>query len=496
MIILPVGSDISVRRLPKITIAIIALNVLIFFFISLPNMTRVKEERRPIDYQLKAITYPYWSEQVREGNYKYNRVGYYQFRQDFKEGNIISKDSEDYIRYIELSQELDKVLSNSIKHQLGYIPNKITIQGLFGHMFLHGGFGHLFGNMWFLWLVGVNLEDRWGRWTYLVFYLIAGIAAAIGFGLMAKIKGVPAIGASGAIAGLMGAFSVRFFKSKVKYFYFILFFLRPIWGTFELAAWFAMGLWFFNQVLQNQLFGSISNVAFTAHIIGFLFGASIAIGLIASGIEKKYIKKIVYKEKALDSKNPLVDEAQDSIDKGEYGEARNQLEEAVKINPHNTSARMKLIDVYCQYISDMEKGFFHFNKLLETFRLKNDPIHYLFHFNNYYNNFPKAIFPEKNFYYLAFSYGADNNFKFALEGYKQFARNYPKSPLLPKVLFNAARIYIYKTNEIQLGQKMLYVILKRFPMLPWKNSVEDELEKIKKGNFTKNNLKSLEGGSK
>ncbi|MCK4666103.1 hypothetical protein KAU33_05115, partial [Candidatus Dependentiae bacterium] len=177
-------------------------------------------------------------------------------------------------------------------------------------------------------------------------------------------------------------------------------------------------------------------------------------------------------------------------------EARDKLEEAVKISQHNTEARLKLITVYCQYISDMEKGFFHFNKLLETFRLKNDPVQYLLQFENSYHQFPNALLPEKNFYYLAYSYAANGNFKYALEGYKQFARNYPKSPLLPKVLFNAAKIYIYKTNEIQLGQKMLYVILKRFPMLHWKNSVENELEKIKKGDFQKNNFKSLEGGSK
>lgn len=149
-------------------------------------------------------------------------------------------------------------------------PSRIQFADLFTYMFLHSGFLHLAGNVLFLHIYGDNVEDKLGHALYAFFYLVAGLVAAA-FHLATDT--MPCVGASGAIAGVMGAYVVLFPAAKVK-FIFILF--PPIYKKFELYSWFALGGWFAGQLLSH-LGGEEAGVAFTAHIGGFITGA-IAMG--------------------------------------------------------------------------------------------------------------------------------------------------------------------------------------------------------------------------
>ncbi|HDS09424.1 MAG TPA: rhomboid family intramembrane serine protease, partial [Firmicutes bacterium] len=402
--ILPIGSDISVRRLPKITLAIIIINLLVFLFLTLPGNARLNTRGNQLNREMHDILMRYFMEECRQGNYEYNNPGFRVFSEDFQEGKIIDPESEDYLTYIALRDELDSLLNSHVTFKYGYIPEKPKLSSIIGHMFLHGGFLHIIGNMWFLWLVGINLEDRWGRWYYLAFYLMSGVFSVILYGIFTVNKGIPLIGASGAVAGLMGAFMVRFYNSKMKFFWFLWLFIRPFWGTFEITAWFAMGLWFLHQILQHVFMSAASNVAFLAHIFGFIFGLVIALGLKFSGIENKFIKESVLKEKAKDVHNPLVAEAQDSLEKGNYTEAMEKIEGAIKMNPENIPARLKAIEIYEGYVRDKKKSYYHFLKLLEISVKKNDPVNFMLQFENYNAYFPDLVLPEKIQYFLAYSY--------------------------------------------------------------------------------------------
>jgi membrane associated rhomboid family serine protease len=140
-------------------------------------------------------------------------------------------------------------------------------------MFLHGGFMHLIGNMWFLWIFGDNVEDVLGHGKYLVFYLLCGIFAAIVHVALNSDSRLPTIGASGAIAGVMGAYVVKFPHSRIITLVFIFIFLT----TVEVPAAFMLIYWFVIQLFSGV--GSIgySNVsrggtAWFAHVGGFLAG--------------------------------------------------------------------------------------------------------------------------------------------------------------------------------------------------------------------------------
>jgi membrane associated rhomboid family serine protease len=136
-------------------------------------------------------------------------------------------------------------------------------------MFLHGGLLHLLGNMLFLFVFGNNVEDRLGRVRYLLFYLACGYAATYGFALANPTSQETLVGASGAIAGVLGAYLVLFPRARVTSLIPFLFFI-PIW----LPAWVVLGSWFVLQWLYFQGAGTAqgAGVAYLAHVVGFVVG--------------------------------------------------------------------------------------------------------------------------------------------------------------------------------------------------------------------------------
>ena len=151
------------------------------------------------------------------------------------------------------------------------IPASRALFPFFTSMFLHGGWMHLIGNMWFLWIFGDNVEDRLGHLRYLFLYLFCGLAGAVTYVYFSLQSSVPSLGASGAIAGVMGAYLVTFPRARVLTLVPIFFFLT----TVEIPAFLILVYWFLLQFLNGV--GSIAaadqgGVAWFAHVGGFLTG--------------------------------------------------------------------------------------------------------------------------------------------------------------------------------------------------------------------------------
>lgn len=156
----------------------------------------------------------------------------------------------------------------------------------FTAMFMHGGLLHLGGNMLFLWIFGNNVEDSMGPVKFVVFYLLGGLAAtALQVGMDPDAT-VPTIGASGAIAGVLGGYIILFPRARVVTLIFIIFFVTLV----ELPAIWVLGFWFVQQVLFGALdlnaAGAEGGVAYFAHIGGFVFGL-LAIKLFADGRKER-----------------------------------------------------------------------------------------------------------------------------------------------------------------------------------------------------------------
>ena len=156
-------------------------------------------------------------------------------------------------------------------------PDKNVWFSLLASIFFHGGVGHLLSNLWVLFIFGNNVEDAFGHLPYLAFYLVAGLVASGAHVLLQPGSTVPVVGASGAIAGVMGSYAVLFPRARVMS---IIppFFFWP----FALPALLFLGIWFFSQFL---LVGQGTNIAWEAHVAGFAFG------VVVTGMARSRLKR-------------------------------------------------------------------------------------------------------------------------------------------------------------------------------------------------------------
>jgi membrane associated rhomboid family serine protease len=185
---------------------------------------------------------------------------------------------------------LESFARNDFIAAYGLVPDQFSFLNVLTSMFLHGSWMHVLVNMWFLWIFGDNIEDILGSAKFLLFYLLCGFAAAMAQFLADPGSRVPMVGASGAIAGVMGAYLVKFPHSRIHTLVFIFFFI----STVEVPAWLMLIYWFFINLFSGV--GSIGHsyasqgggVAFLAHVGGFLAGIALIFLL---GPRQRYTKR-------------------------------------------------------------------------------------------------------------------------------------------------------------------------------------------------------------
>jgi membrane associated rhomboid family serine protease len=223
------------RRAP-ITLAIILLNFVVFVFLQLPEADR---QRQPFTYGYSVVPYEITHE-------------------------------VDLVRPTQITVGGETAV---IDQEPGPRPIWLT---LLTSMFMHGGWLHILGNMWFLWIFGDNVERRFGSLPYLVFYLAAGVLASLAQIAAGPDSRIPSLGASGAIAGVLGAYIALFPSNRVTI---VAFRFIP----FVVPAFVALGIWFLLQFVNG--FASIAvteqtgGVAYLAHVGGFVTG--LVVGLVA-----------------------------------------------------------------------------------------------------------------------------------------------------------------------------------------------------------------------
>ena len=247
----PLKDDNPTRRVPFVTIALILVNVGVYFLIQPSGIVE-----RTADPQEQALN-------DLEFNLEYAAIPC-----EVKEGRPLTVEE---IRDTFLAG--DTTACRDDARGRAPFPDKSVWLAVLFSMFLHGGLLHLGGNMLFLWIFGNNIEDHLGHVRYVLFYVASGLAATGGHILVQPDSTVPVVGASGAIAGVMGAYLVWFPNAPILtlfIFFFVLF--RRVAAKWWLIAWFVL-----------QFFTAPdSGVAWVAHVGGFLFGAAVALVVRAS----------------------------------------------------------------------------------------------------------------------------------------------------------------------------------------------------------------------
>ena len=221
----------------------------------------------------------------------------------------------------ELDRRVEAALAQRDQHPFrrwGLIPAEPTLHGAFTHMFVHGGWLHLLGNLLFLFLMGAFIEEVWGRPLYAGFYVVSGLVGAALFVSRFPETMLPLVGASGAIAGCMGAFLVRYWNTRIRFFYW--FFLA---GTFSAPAWLMLPLWFLSEFAaarSTEHLIAAGGVAYWAHVGGFAFGVLTALAIRVLKIEERYIHPAIERKVTLVS-NEAVERALEARADGRAEEA-------------------------------------------------------------------------------------------------------------------------------------------------------------------------------
>jgi membrane associated rhomboid family serine protease len=299
-LIIPVGHESNeVRRLPWITFGIMALCLIVHIFLSID----VGAKQKQLESSAEEFVRFYFNHPYLELNPDIKKIMFSGGDEERLETMLTAyrqivprPDRQTVAGEQEKLDQLGAALLGSLEafpyRKWGYIPADPSFLALLTYMFVHGGWLHLFGNLLLLYITGPFIEDLWGRPVYAAFYLTMGALSALMYASHYPSFAGPLIGASGAIAGVMGAFLVNYYKTKINFFYWIGFFFR---GTFEAPAFVMLPLWVLLEFFNARVVDSIQTqsggggVAHWAHVWGFVFGVFVAVGMKHLKIEEKYI---------------------------------------------------------------------------------------------------------------------------------------------------------------------------------------------------------------
>jgi len=335
-LLIPIGhEDQRVTRLPWVTIGLVTVNVAIFLF-TLPLVNHQAAETRL---------------RVREAVQFASEHPYLRLPEEFADAGPAMRPppglsaeilSEEQARLDRLVKDFRSALGISVFHTYGYIPAEPHLLALFTSMFIHGGWLHLIGNMLFLWLAGGSLEDKWGRVVFPALYLVSGVAGALTHAAVHSQSTVPMVGASGAIAGLMGAFLIRLAATRIRFLYWFYFFR----GTFYAPAYVALPLWLLQQFAMARS-GQAGGVAVWAHIGGFGVGLVAALLIRLTDLEGKVLTPAIEKKTTWAASDRLA-AALTKLDSGDLDGALKELEALLRATPDSIEARAALMEAYAR----------------------------------------------------------------------------------------------------------------------------------------------------
>jgi len=343
-------------------------------------------------------------------------------------------------RYLRLQGE-------SFQHRYAFVPAHPTAISYLTATFLHNDWLDLISNLWFLWLAGIVLEDAWGRPLFAAFFLVAGAAALEIHGWANPGSFVPAMGASGAVAALMGAFLVRFPKMKIHMAWIFGFKLR----RFKAEVYWLLPLWLLTEVAYGTLFGNGSGISHWAHVGGFVFGAIAAVALKYSGLEKKASEQIDVKLNPEGTQE--IDQAHECLQRGQLDQAASLVEGVLANRPDSVDALNVLREVYWRRSQTTE--YQNTSAKLIALYLKRQTPEAALHVYDEFLNAGGEKLPVTVWLSLARGLEESDMFDRALQEYEKLVEVYRTAPQSIMAQLGAARICTKKLGRPEDALKFL-----------------------------------------
>jgi len=451
--------NMSARRWPIITLGLIAVNVIVFLFthFNMEEQGAKAAKARQHIIMLAAMHPELKMPQDVDDMVAAFRTRNLRLWNYIKQGNRDVEDAWDArIRLLDdeqkLQEEMDSLATewealsaDSVIDNYAYVPAHPRLISYVTANFLHGGWLHLIGNMWFLWLAGFVLEDAWGRIIYSIVYFVAGAAALKFHALTDPGSMTPLVGASGAVAALMGGFLVRFPKMKIE--------MRWILGirslfrggyAFSASAYWLLPLWLLMEVFYGSISGQAGGVAHWAHVGGFLFGAVAAVALKYSGLEHKANQAI--EAKTSWTIDPEITQSTDLMERGQLDQAAEILKQFVASKPDSVDGWNLLQQIYWRK-GETECCHEALVKLCAAHIRAREPELALQSFDEFLNSGGKSM-PAATWFEIARAAESLQAPERALMEYEKLATTYPTDRLSVQALMGAGRMAL-KLNRAQ-----------------------------------------------
>ena len=478
--------NMEARRWPVITIGLIAINVIVFLFTlstlddESPKLGEVKSHILILAALHPELKMQPESQRLVDGFRQSHPAQWKQVQNPHRDvinaydAKIKMEEDESQLQeeMDSLNVTLVQLSSTSITEQYAFVPAHPNPISYVTANFLHGGWLHIIGNLWFLWLAGFVLEDVWGRWLYPVFYLVAGAAALQFYAWTNPGSITPTLGASGAVAALMGAFLVRFPKMKIEMAWIFMFRLY----RFKAAAYWLLPLWLLMEVFYGSLFGSTSGVAHWAHVGGFLFGAVAALAIQHSGLEHKASQAI--EEKLEWKAEAEVDQASNMMEHGQLTEALTLLTQYVAAKPNSIDAWNLIRQIHTR--QNNSPG--HLEATIKTcaLHLKAHEVEAAFQDYADFIDSGGGKLPADTWLELCKGAESLQEFERALAEYKQLAQAYPTERQALTAQLSAARLCLKKLSRPQESLALYQTAAASpIPHLDWEQLIQAGIKEAK-----------------
>lgn len=455
MILIPLKHEnMQGRRWPIVTFTLIALNIVIFLgthWVMLDQQPELGQARlhvlllaaRHPDLKMPDEVQEFVNAFQKENPAVWAQAGSLSRRPiDAWEAGIrqVEDPTELQSEMDSLAQRFHDVEDHSLILNYGFVPAHPKPISYLTANFLHGGWLHLIGNMWFLWLSGFILEENWGRVIYSVFYLIGGLAGLQLHAWFYPDSFVPLVGASGAIAALMGAFLVRFPKLKID-----------MWATaflfrfrFKAPAYALLPLWLLMEIFSGSLAGQSSGgVAHWAHVGGFIFGAIAALIIQRTGLEQQANEAI--EAKVGWTADPAIVQATDLNEQGKFDEAIAVLQKYLVTKPDSVDGYSLLQKIHWRK-NDISSHREASVKLCQIYLKTKDEESALHEFQEFQNmggdKMPAATWLE-----ICRIFEGRQNYERAVSEYEGLGKAYPQEKQSLLALMAAGRIMLKNLNQ-------------------------------------------------
>jgi membrane associated rhomboid family serine protease/TolA-binding protein len=487
MIFLPLGHDKEIFRFPYVTagIIVVCLGVQIYTAATSPSDEELEQMHKEEMLLRTRIFVKYGREWMKkhqpqgqktpESVHEVMRLlaqargARQRFFKDFENGRVVPTDHPDYRALMEIARKKERAMGPLA---LGFRPGA-PLYTLITYAFIHGGWFHLIGNMLFLYLCGCNMEDRWGAVVWILLYVLGGAAAGLAWRSFHPQTDQYLVGASGAIAAAMGAFLIINHKAYIRIGYFIMIVIRPVWGVFEMRAYWALPLWLVQQLLGVMTEEQFTPVAYTAHVGGFIFGMGTAVVIKLLGFDRR-LQSAAVEKATIFSQDPRYLAGLKQLEQGDREAAEATLERLLQDKPDHLDAAMELYRAK-QDPAEATAAAARALVLAKRSGDMNTPINIYKDLNQRHE---KPPWDDRSLFAVGECFEHKGDFAAAVSVYEHLLELHPRSPVAPRAALNIAQIMADKLKQSARARNVLQQVIQHFEGTPFADRARQMLEDL------------------